>query len=81
LPNKRRGQTLNCKLCSREAGNDSFCQLHSKAYSNVLEKFRVWEAALNVTWNQYLVDIQKNSLTGVWAKDVAMYLIEEENQK
>jgi len=72
---------LNCKLCSREAGNDGFCQLHSKAYSNVLEKFRVWEAALNVTWSQYLVDIQKNSLTGVWAKDVAMYLIEEENQK
>ena len=72
---------MNCKLCSREAGNDGFCQLHSKAYSNVLEKFRVWEAALNVTWSQYLVDIQKNSLTGVWAKDVAMYLIEEENQK
>jgi hypothetical protein len=72
---------LNCKLCCREAGNDGFCQLHSKACSNVLKKFRVWEAALNVTWSQYLIDIQKNSLTGVWAKDVAMYLIEEENQK
>ena len=72
---------MNCKLCYREAGKDGFCPLHSKAYSNVLEKFRVWEAALNVTWSQYLVEIQKNSLTGVWAKDVAKYLIEEENQK
>jgi len=81
LSNKRRGQTLNCKLCYREAGKDGFCRLHTKAYNNVLEKFRVWEATLNVTWSQYLVDIQKNSLTGVWAKDVARYLIEEENQK
>jgi hypothetical protein len=72
---------LNCKLCYREAGKDGFCQLHSKAYNNVLEKFRVWEATLNVIWSQYLFDIQKNSLTGVWAKDVARYLIEEENQK
>jgi hypothetical protein len=72
---------LNCKLCHRESGKDGFCRLHVKAYSNVLEKFKVWEAALNITWSQYLVDIQKNSLTGVWAKDVARYLIEEENQK
>ena len=47
----------------------------------MLEKFRVWEAASNVIWSQYLVEIQKNSLTGVWAKEVAKYLIEEENQK
>jgi len=72
---------LNCKVCCRDAEEDGFCQLHSKAYINILEKFRVWEAALNITWCQYLVDIQKNSLTGVWAKDVANYLIEEENQK
>ena len=72
---------MNCKVCCRDAEEDGFCQLHSKAYINILEKFRVWEAALNITWCQYLVDIQKNSLTGVWAKDVANYLIEEENQK
>jgi hypothetical protein len=47
----------------------------------VLLKFRVWAAASNVSWMEYLVEIQKNSLTGVWAKEVAKYLIEEENQK
>ena len=55
--------------------------MHSKAYTNVLEKFRVWEAASNVSWMGYLLEIQKNSLTGVWAKEVAKYLIEEENKR
>jgi hypothetical protein len=55
--------------------------LHSKAYKNIQAKFRVWEAASNVSWMEYLVEIQKNSLTGVWAKEVAKYLIEEEDQK
>ena len=55
--------------------------MHSKAYKNIQEKFRVWEVASNVSWMEYLVEIQKNSLTGVWAKEVAKYLIEEEDQK
>ena len=50
-------------------------------YKNVIEKFRVWETNSNVSWIQYLVEIQKNSLTGEWAKEVAKYLIEEEDQK
>jgi hypothetical protein len=45
----------------------------------VLEKFRL-EAASNVSC-MGICEIQKNSLTGVWAKEVAKYLIEEENQK
>ena len=72
---------MNCKICNREAGEDGFCPMHSKAYRNVLDKFRIWESALNVSWRQYLVEVQKNSLTGVWAKDVAEHLIWEENQK
>jgi hypothetical protein len=36
--------------------------------------------ASDVGWRQYLVNIQKNSLTGEWAKEVAKQLIEEENQ-
>ena len=71
---------MNCRLCCREAEENGFCQLHSKAYKNVHEKFRVWEAASNVSWSQYLVEIQKNSLTGEWAKEVAKYLIEEEEE-
>ena len=72
---------MKCKICSRDSEENGFCQLHSKANKNVREKFRVWEAASNVSWMEYLVEIQKNSLTGVWAKEVAKYLIEEENRK
>ena len=72
---------MNCKICSREAEENGFCPLHSKAYRNVLEKFRVWQAASDTSWMVYLREIQKNSLTGVWAKEVAKYLIEEEDKR
>jgi hypothetical protein len=72
---------VNCKLCRRDSEENGFCQFHSKALKNVLLKFKVWTAALSISWMQYLVEIQKNSLTGVWAKEVAKYLIEEEDQK
>ena len=72
---------MNCKLCCREAEESGFCQFHSKALKNVRLKFKVWETASNVSWIEYLVEVQKNSLTGVWAKEVAKYLIEEEDQK
>jgi len=69
---------LKCKICSREATQQGFCAIHLRAYENVVEKYDDWRKALNIVWNQYLLDIQKNSLTGVWAKEVAKYLIEEE---
>ena len=72
---------MNCKICCEEAEENGFCQLHSMALRNVLLKFKVWAAASNVSWMEYLVEIQKNSLTGVWAKEVTKYLIEEEDQK
>jgi hypothetical protein len=71
---------MKCKICSREAAREGYCQLHWKAYQNLVEKFSVWQKALNVTWKYYLGEIQKNSLTGEWAKEVAKYLIEDENK-
>ncbi len=71
---------MTCKICSRQEEKNGFCQLHLQAYVNVLEKFEVWSAASEFSWMEYLVEIQKNSLTGVWAKDVAKYLIEDETK-
>jgi hypothetical protein len=53
--------------------------LHLKAYQNIIDKFDVWKKASDTLWMEYLVEIQKNSLTGEWAKEVAKYLIKEEN--
>jgi len=71
---------MKCKVCSREVSDEGFCELHLKAYSNILLKFEVWKKACDVSWSQYLVQIQKNSLTGEWAKDVAKQLIKEERK-
>jgi hypothetical protein len=71
---------MRCKICNREAVKEGYCQLHLKAYQNIVEKFSVWQKASDVTWNQYLGEIQKNSLTGEWAKEVATQLIEDENK-
>lgn len=54
--------------------------MHHRAYENLVEKFQVWQKATDISWSQYLDEIQKNSLTGVWAKEVAKYLIKEEEQ-
>ena len=70
---------MNCKICIREAVEEGYCPLHLTAYRNVLEKFQVWHKATGLNWTEYLGEIQKNSLTGVWAKDVVKQLIKEEN--
>ena len=53
--------------------------LHFRAYHNVIEKFDVWRKASVMFWIDYLVEIQKNSLTGEWAKDVVKHLFKGEN--
>ena len=70
---------MKCKICSRDVQAEGFCNLHLKAYKNIVDKFDVWTRASGLIWSKYLVEIQKNSLTGEWAKEVAKHLIEEGN--
>ena len=70
---------MKCKICGKEVQEKGFCTLHFKAYQNVLEKYNVWRKASDIAWSEYLVEIQKNSLTGSWAKEVIKHLIKEEN--
>jgi len=70
---------VKCKICSKDVQENGFCMLHLKAYQNIIDKFDVWKKASDTLWMEYLVEIQKNSLTGEWAKEVAKYLIKEEN--
>ncbi|MDR1992896.1 MAG: hypothetical protein LBQ98_05290 [Nitrososphaerota archaeon] len=70
---------MKCKICSREAEVSDFCPLHLEAYRNVVEKYAVWEKALGIEWEEYLVQIQKNSLTGEWAKEVVKDIITRES--
>lgn len=72
---------MQCKACSREAGKKEFCPVHLKACENIVEKYAVWRKALKISWEAYLSEIEKNSLTGNWAKEVAKYLMSKEEGK
>jgi hypothetical protein len=45
-----------------------------KAYESIVRRYDFWRKALKITWKEYLSEIEKNSLTGEWAKEVAKYL-------
>jgi len=49
-----------------------------KAYKNILLKYDLWREASLISWKDYLRKIEKNSVTGEWAKEVAQYLIKKE---
>ena len=66
---------MKCVICNKEASKDSYCELHLKAYENVIKKYDIWKRASGVFWREYLNEIVKNPLTGEWAKEVAEHLL------
>jgi hypothetical protein len=66
---------LKCKVCSREASQNGYCELHAKAYEIIVKKYERWKKALEISLKEYLSEIVKNPLTGEWSKEVAEYLI------
>ena len=73
---------MKCKVCSREAQTQplsKYCELHDKAYENLQKKFEVWKNASNIEWRNYLREVARNPLTGIWAREVAENLLSEEH--
>jgi len=66
---------LKCVICSREASKNGYCELHLRAYENIVKKYEVWKKASDASWREYLNEIVKNPLTGEWAKEVAEHLL------
>ncbi len=71
---------MKCKACDREVFEDNFCERHLKAYENIVEKYGCWTMALAISWREYLSEIEHNPVTGEWAKEVANYLIKNEER-
>jgi hypothetical protein len=71
---------MKCKVCNRIVGGTDLCIYHIKALENVRKNYEVWNKALGISWTDYLDEIRKNSLTGEWAKEVAKYLIKDEEK-
>ena len=72
---------MNCKICFRKSAKNGFCQIHLKAYENIVEKYDFWKKALKISWKEYLSEIMQNALTGEWAKEVVKHLINNEEIK
>lgn len=71
---------MKCKICDKEAVG-SYCELHEKAYGNIVKKYDVWRNALDISWREYLSEVVKNPYTGSWAKEVATQLMKSEVDK
>ncbi len=69
---------MSCKLCYREVKEKNFCTIHLKAYNNLIVKYDFWNRALEISWKEYLSKIAESPLAGNWVKEVAKYLIENE---
>jgi hypothetical protein len=65
---------MKCKVCKRET-ESKFCELHDKAYRNVVKEYDVWKKASDVSWKEYLSEMANNSYTGLWAKEMVEYLM------
>ena len=65
-----------CIVCDRDT-LEKYCEVHEKAYQNVVHKFEDWKKALPISWKEYLKEVADNTLTGSWAKEVAEHLLSE----
>ncbi len=71
---------MKCHTCQRDTVKKGYCALHLKAYENIVKNYGLWKKALKISWKEYLSEIEQNSLTGEWAKEVASYLINKEGK-
>lgn len=65
---------MNCKLCNREASEKEFCSFHAHAHQKIKKTYKSWKEGLDITWKEYLSEIEKNALTGEWAKEVLDFI-------
>lgn len=65
---------MNCKLCNRETSEKEFCSFHEYALEKINKTYEFWKEALDITWKEYLSEIEKNALTGDWAKEVVDFI-------
>ncbi len=65
---------MRCEVCGKES-TGKYCEAHERAYGKLVEKYRLWKRALNISWKEYLNEVVKNPYTGAWAREVAEQLV------
>jgi hypothetical protein len=70
---------MKCRICNREA-LEKYCELHEKAYKNIVQKYEDWRRTMDISWTEYLNKIVNNPYTGSWAKEIAEQLLKNEDR-
>jgi len=65
---------MKCRICDRKSTGE-LCELHEEACTNLQKKYESWERALEISWDEYLEEMQTNPYAGLWVKEVARYLL------
>lgn len=55
--------------------DSEYCLYHYIAYKNLEEAYETWKKALDIEWNDFLRDASEKSETGIWAREVAVSLL------
>ena len=69
---------MKCMICDREA-LEKYCELHDKAYRNVVQKFEEWKRVMGISWKEYLKAVVENAYTGSWAREVVEQLLKNKD--
>jgi len=70
---------MTCRICGRDA-ESQLCELHKKAYENLIENYEDWKKAMNISWSEYLRKILENLYTGYWVREVIQHLLSTSNE-
>ena len=69
---------MKCIICRRKS-DKKYCGFHNEAYENISRKYVFWKRAKEISWKEYLKELVEISYTGIWAKEVVKYLMENKD--
>lgn len=62
---------MKCQICPRQTkSNSTLCRFHYFALKRLVGRFEVWQRAVDVSWLEYLQQVDANPVTGVWVREV-----------
>lgn len=68
----------NCPICERQTNAQSkFCEYHQVALHNLRENYEKWQYALDISWDEYLVNILNVEGLGEWVQEVVVHIMSE----
>ncbi len=74
------GHDIKCVVCGRYGryivGGLSLCELHWRAYRNIMTKYKVWRERADLSFDGYIASLERLASVGRFCKDVIKLLAE-----